>query len=247
MTTSTTQVVSPQPQVPPARGRTREPSGGRMVALWKAVVVGSVAAVVVALAAVALTAVVANGRADELDKTVGALDTQVTALQAQVTSLAAQNSALTGQVSVLQGQVNTLTMQNSALRAELGTAMVVPTVTYGAALEQTGLFAGSQAYLLVLDVTVHNPSGTDAAQFSTFDFRLKGPDQTVYPLLESSAVAGQPRFARGVEGLPGGRVQIQGQQLAAGETVRGSLVFYVTKPVTTFTVVYHGTTRTVRV
>ena len=55
-------------------------------------------------------------------------------------------------------------------------------------------------------------------------------------------MASQPRFVSGVSDLPGGRIELDGQELAPSETVTGSLVFYVPKPVRTFSFSYHGTT-----
>ncbi len=49
---------------------------------------------------------------------------------------------------------------------------------------------------------------TNDAYLSTYDFRLKGPDGTVYPLSEQSPIASQPRFYSGVSDLPGGRIQV---------------------------------------
>jgi len=105
---------------------------------------------------------------------------------------------------------------------------------------------GKGEFFLIVDITARNPDPAKPADFSVYDFRLKGPDTTVFPLVEQSPVATQPRFAGGVENLPGGRIQILSQQLAPGETVKGSLVFYVPKPVSSFTLTYHGSTQQLR-
>ena len=117
--------------------------------------------------------------------------------------------------------------------------------SFGTALKDGSWFdyLGTGEFLLIVNVTARNPDPTKPAELSVYDFRLKGPDNTVYPLLEQSPVATQPRFAGGVENLPGGRIQISSQQLAPGETVKGSLVFFVPKPVSRFTLTYHGTTQ----
>lgn len=234
--------TGPPTQIPHLPAPSREPatSRGRSVRLWKAVVVGGAAALLVAAAASAGTYAMSDksGEVTDLQREVATLTTKVGSLEATV---ADQTSSL----ETLQAQNATLTATNTALRKQLAEATnprtVYPNVSFGAAVKDASLFTGSSAYFVVVDVTVTNPDATHSAFFVPGDVRLKSLDGRVFPILDQSPVASQPRFRSGVETLPGGRVQLQAMDVRPGETAKGSLVFYVTDPkITTFTVSYRG-------
>lgn len=220
--------------------------GKRAVSLRKALTLGVVGAVLVGMIAAGSTTWVMRRQIHDLDQQLAGLTSTVTDLTHQVDTLGTDKAALTAQLSDLRARADTLSQDNAALRAQLGGPQpVTPDISFGTVLKDGSWFdyLGTGEFLLIVDVTARNPDPAKPADFSVYDFRLKGPDNTVYPLLEQSPVATQPRFAGGVENLPGGRIQISSQQLAPGETVKGSLVFYVPKPVSRFTLTYHGTTQ----
>jgi len=216
------------------------PARGRSVRLWKAVVVGGVAALLVATAASVGTYAMTDRSSDVTD-----LEQQVASLTSEVGSLKSTVADQASSIATLQAQNSTLTATNARLRKQLAEvtnpATVYPTVVFGKSVKDASLFAGSSAYFVVVDVTVTNSNATKTAFFLPGDVRLKTLDGRVFPILEQSPVASQPRFRSGVETLPGGRVQLQPVDVRPGETVKGALVFYVTDPkVTTFLVSYRG-------
>ncbi len=220
----------------------------RVVRLRKALVLGAIAAVLAVILGAAGATLLARGQVDELDRQVSALTSSVSRLTAQVDVLTSDKAELTAQAGRTRAEVEALTRQNTELRAQIegttGDQPVVATVSYDKVVKDDKWFIGDggSPFLLIVDVTVSNPDSAKDAYFSTYDFRLKGPDDTVYPLVDQSPVASQPRFYSGVSDLPGGRIQVQSQQLAPSETVKGCLVFYVPKPVEKFSITYHGTT-----
>jgi cell division protein FtsB len=231
------------------------PPSVRTVRLRLAVVSAVIAALLLSALSALTTAVVMRGDVTDRDTRVAALTEQVTDLTARVDAVTADNSALEDQNAALSGQLDgartqiaDLTKRNTELKAQVEgltpTEPVFARLRYDAVLGESKWFEpeGSGAFLLIIDVRVHNPDAERPAYFSPYDVRVKGPDDAVYPLLEASPVASQPRFVSGVSDLPGGRIQLSGQELAPSETVTGSLVFYVPKRVDTFSVSYRGQT-----
>lgn len=220
---------------------------GRVVTVRRALALAAIAAVLAAILGAAAAVLFTRTQVDDLDRQVSTLTARVAGLGSQIEVLTSDKAALTGQLSQARAEVAALTRQNTDLREQItgmsGPEPVVATVSYDAVTTAAKWFLPQDgAYFLIVDVTVANPDPQREAFFSTYDFRLKGPDATAYPILEQSPVASEPRFLSGVSDLPGGRIQVQSQQLAPSETVKGSLVFFVTKPVSEFTITYHGQT-----
>ena len=220
----------------------------RVMTIRKAIVLAAIAVVLAGILGAAAATLLTRGQVEDLDRQVGTLTSSVSSLTAQVDVLTSDKAALTAQASRTRAEVEALTRQNTELRAQLegmtSEEPVVATVSYDKVVKEDKWFAhdGSGTFLLIVDVTVSNSDSAKDAYFSTYDFRLKAPDGTVYPLIDQSPVASQPRFYSGVSDLPGGRIQVQSQQLAPSETVKGCLVFYVPKPVQEFSITYHGQT-----
>ncbi len=221
---------------------------GRVVSIRKAVVLAVIAAVLTGLLSAAATTLITRGQVDDLEAQVGTLTSRVSGLTEQVDGLAADKEGLTAAAGSSRAELEALTRQNAELRAQLeGAASEEPPVaevSYDAVVKADTWFLheGTGAFLLIVDVTVTNPDADRDAYFSPYDFRLKGLDGTVYPLIDQSPVASQPRFLSGVSDLPGGRIQVGSQGLAPAETIKGSLVFYVPKPVQKFSITYRGQT-----
>lgn len=90
---------------------------------------------------------------------------------------------------------------------------------------------GSTEFLLVLDVNMTNETDEEL-WFSSYEMKLKGQDDTVYPSLGASPV-GYLAQNEGMK-LPDGRLELSDVSLQPDERVRGSLVFYVPKAETKF-------------
>jgi hypothetical protein len=242
----------------------RQPGGGlrpaarqpRTVGIARAIGVGLAGAVLLATVATLVTANVLN-RSSEVNAlndrvaqqsgeleglraevaAAGDMQTRVTQLEAEMAALDGEKVELAAEVEARDQQVSALQADKTALEDQLSRILnpevTWPDVEYGMALRGcVGCFSGDK-YLLVLDVTVTNDT-SNTAWFSTADFKLKGPDGTVYPIIDQSPVA----YTR--DSLPRGRIEIMSQELQPGEQVRGSLVFYVGRNgVTQFTITYH--------
>lgn len=183
--------------------------------------------------------------AGDLATRLSELEAELAASEAELAASVADNSTLDEQLAAREAQLRALQGEKEAVEEQLS-ALLNPTATwpsvdYGTALRGcVGCFSGDK-YLLVLDVAVTN-EGASTAWFSTADFKLKGPDGTVYPTIDQSPVA----YAR--DGLPRGRIEILSQELQPGEEVRGSLVFYVGRNgVNSFTITYHDISESISV
>jgi outer membrane murein-binding lipoprotein Lpp len=220
-----------------------------VVTLRKALVLSALVALLVGVLSAAGGTYLAGGRAGELDGTVdtltaqvdslvaqaGTLTAEVDALVAQTDSLVAEKADLTTAVADARSQVDSLGEENAALRSQVaGLAPQEPVdaeVTFGKASRANSAYLPKKgSFVLVVNVTVTNPAAEDAL-FSKEDVLLKGRDDTRYPPLEQSPISSLEQ-----------RAQLPSLLLAPSERVRGRLVFYVPKPVTEFTITYHGTT-----
>jgi uncharacterized protein YoxC len=174
-----------------------------------------------------------TAQVDSLTAQAGSLTAQVDTLVAQADSLAAEKADLTTAVADAQAQVESLGTENAALRAQVaGLAPQEPVdaqVTFGKAFRTTSTSGMKGSFVLVVNVTLTNPDAAEDALFSKEDVLLTGPDDTRFPPQEQSPLSRQ-------------RAQLPSLVLAPSERVTGRLVFYVPKPVTEFTITYHGTT-----
>lgn len=238
-------------------------SAGGLLSTDRAIAIGAVLMVLAIIATALATYVVLDGRSSsaiqDLESEVASLResrnadaTRIGELTADLESATADRDALTAseaaleeRIAALQGRLEALQAENATLRSQLdqgpGFEPSTPTIAFESTLRYAEGSFDEDQYLLVVDILVTNDTDT-VGFFSTYDFELKAPDQTRYAILALSAVASQPRFISGIQTLPGGRVEIQSQALDPGESVRGSVVFYVTDPsVTDFTITYHDT------
>ena len=132
------------------------------------------------------------------------------------------------------------------------TTIATPTVTYLGAFKDTrfsnpgGAGFASGEFILIVDVLVSNDT-PNQAHFDATDFSLKDIEDNVFDLLRNSSVGSQPRFVGGVTGLPGGRSEIKSRDLKPGEKVKGSLLFYITKNVSEFTITHGDTSERITV
>ncbi len=240
----------------------------RVVTLRKAAVLAALAALLVGVLSAAGAAYVAGGQADDalegraetltaqadgLTAEVDGLTADVEGLTAQADGLAAENADLADTLAGAQAQVDSLGDENAALRTQVanmtGQQPVVADVTYGKVLKvdqwwtrgvsptQDGV-AVAEGFVLVVDVTATNPDADRDAYLSSRDFRLKGPDGTVFPLAERSPVAAAYYYPIFLKRMPGGRIHFEDLMLGPSETAKASLVFHVNKPVTEFTITY---------
>ncbi len=192
----------------------------------------------------------ASGGPDGLIDQLAAAEVRIEALEAENAQLVEQGAADGRRLERLRASVEAIQAGSDMLRQQIAELTapqdpLPPTVEYGSAVRYAEDWFSGRQYLLVLDVLVQNPHDREVF-FTPSDFELKAPDSTRYAILAESAVASQPRFSSGVESLPRGHVEIESQLLDPGESVRGSVVFYVTDAdVVTFTVDYHGASTTI--
>jgi len=169
---------------------------------------------------------------DTLDLRVQQLISTNGQLVERITDIDSQISGLVSEVHALEAEVQLLRAENASLEEQLlqlqNPDVAELIIVFGSAFRFCRTCFGAGEFLLVVDLTVSNPDTEDIAFFSTSSFKLKGPDNTVYPLLADSPVGRQPRFISGVTGLPDGRIEIRSQALEPGEVIRGVVVFYVT-------------------
>ncbi|MEX0622101.1 MAG: DUF4352 domain-containing protein [Candidatus Woykebacteria bacterium] len=94
---------------------------------------------------------------------------------------------------------------------------------------------GGPVNFVLVDVSMKND--TEQTLFlSTLGFKLKDANNKSYP-----------QASTGTYKLPSGKVLIFDQQMAAGETVSGSVVFSAPKTVNLFTLIYENQERTITV
>jgi cell division protein FtsB len=208
-----------------------------------------------------------EGRAETLTAQIDSLTTEVDGLTAEVDTLtvraddlATENADLSDTLAGARAQVDSLGDENALLRTQIadmtGHQPVVAEVTFGTLLRvdrywtnprtwdegpRSSTFdrvALADAFVLVVDVTVTNPDADKDAYISSREFRLKGLDGTVFPLAERSPVAPTHGFRTFPQGMPGGRIYFEHMTLGPSETAKASLVFYVSPPVTEFTITY---------
>jgi hypothetical protein len=244
------------------------PGHGRVVTLRKATILGALAALLVGVLSASGAIYLVGGPTDELDRRAEALTVQadgltvevdgltadVEALTAQADSLTVENADLADTLAGVQTQAGTLARENAALRTRVTDMTeqqpVVADVKYGKVLKVDQYWTGgfsptpdgwdlTDAFVLVVDVTVTNPDTDRDAYISSTQFRLKGPDGTWFPPAERSPVATTygyyPLF---LKRMPGGRLPLEYLTLGPSETAKASLLFYVSKPVTEFTISY---------
>jgi cell division protein FtsB len=235
--------------------------GKKVVTLRKALVLGALVALLTGILSAAGATYLARGQIDELDGNVDTLTSEVAtlteqadtltaqadSLSAQADSLAAEKADLADTLAATQAKADSLEKENAALNQQFreltGQDPVEPVfadVAYGKVLTFWEGVGTRKSFLLVVDVTVTNPDASKTAYFSAYDLRLRGPDDTVYPLFSQSTFADRSQNP-GMPILPGGRIQMQSLELAPSERAKGSVVFYVPKTVTKFTITYHGT------
>ena len=233
---------------------------GRVVTLRKAVVLGALVALLVGVLSAAGATYVAGGQAGELEGSVDTLNAQVDSLTTQVDDLTAEAGTLTARIESLvaekadladtlagtQAQVESLGAENAALRTQVGDIAgqqpVVADVSYGKVLKADRHWLKGNAFVLIVDVTATNPDADEEAYLSRNDFRLKGLDDTLYLPADDSPVASERGYREWVDRLSSSRNPLTYLQLAPSETAKASLLFYVNKAVSRFTITYHGST-----
>jgi outer membrane murein-binding lipoprotein Lpp len=257
----TTHATGPAPGKASGDSFQPRPAPDRLVAIRRAVVVGAVLALLVGALSAAGATTLARARTDDLAGRADTLTAQVGSLTAQVDGLTADFDGLTTQVGSLtaekadladtlagtQDRIEALGEEGTALRDQLdlmeGQQPVVPDVTYGSVLDvHPWWYPTTRPFLLVVDVVVADNDAEKDAFVSQGDFRLKGLDDSLYLLADESPASSRSDYRRVVGHLPGGRIQLRHLTLGPSETVKGSLVFYVNKAVSRFTITYGGTT-----
>jgi hypothetical protein len=123
-----------------------------------------------------------------------------------------------------------------------------PRVTYGEVISFSSSGAGftDGETILAVDIVVTNVTANNA-EFDAEDFRLKDSDKNTYELLRASSVGSQPRFVGGITGIPGGRSEIRSQELQPEESVKGTILFYVTRPLKEVSITHDGKSKQIRI
>ncbi len=151
-------------------------------------------------------------------KKLDAANTKISADNSQIASLNKNNQTLDAKLSTLNTQYKQV---NSALSTYEAAASVTPanlklTVNDGAYVYPDGTVPAGGHWFGV-NVTITNPTSS-TIKLVTADYKLKDPQQNEF----------QEFGDAGASTLPAGWVDLQDQTLAAGETVKGVLLFPVT-------------------
>jgi cell division protein FtsB len=254
----TTHTKGPLPGTAPGGSRPPDRTPGRVVTRRTAVVVGALVALLVGVLSAAGATYVAGGQAGELEGSVDTLTAQVDSLTTEVDDLTAEAGTLTARIEGLvaekadladtltgtRAQAESLAAENAALRTQVGDLAgqrpVVADVAYGKVLKVDRWWLKGNAFVLIVDVTATNPAADEEAYLSRNDFRLKGLDDTLYLPADDSPVASERGYREWVDRLS--RSRLTYLELAPSETAKVSLLFYVNKAVSRFTITYGGTT-----
>lgn len=167
-------------------------------------------------------------------------------------TLQGDKSRLEQQIADLTSQKQALSNTNNELEHTIETLRQPARVVPVASVQSSQHFGGGVYFydndandFLLVNVTLKN-TGSDSSTVNPSDFKLKDSDSHAYPLYQSSAVGGQPRFVTGVELLPPGIVELRFQTIESNETVKGTLIFYVPKTLKQATLTYNSQTFTVK-
>lgn len=99
--------------------------------------------------------------------------------------------------------------------------------------------------LLLVNVTIKN-TGKSSAKFERSKLTLKDKSDMTYPLATESSLPGSDnRFKSGIIGLPNGQSELQDQDIPAGETVKGLIVFYTPQELHDYKISYDGDEQTI--
>lgn len=159
--------------------------------------------------------------------------------------LSSVNSAQNSKISDLQTSTIDLTKQNVVLQNEVDeyrktSTTKIPQPVYSLQINSVkqysppALFADDTNTLLVLDVSITN-SGNAAGYINPSDFIVKDNNNVAQQTLSQIFGGNQSAYLP-----PPQPSELSGQTIGAGDTTRGSLVFYTLTSQTSFTVKYNG-------
>lgn len=161
-----------------------------------------------------------SNKQEQTSQEIQQLQTTVDGLSTQNESLAKQNDLLGDAVSANAEAINTLT-KNQDAKLNLADA----TATKTGYTEGSGFSNGE--YLLVVDYKIENKTGVDLI-LNKNDIVVTDVNGSVISLADESDVSSQPRYQydRGHVFLVG-KTELFSQNIAAGASINGSLIYYV--------------------
>jgi hypothetical protein len=171
------------------------------------------------------------------------LSAKIASQSASLDLLKSENSNLKEKVKSLESYIKGFeAVQVGKLMVELGEA-----IHFGSELGGAGLSNNTDYDLLLIDVTVKNDTKS-SLYLSVPGFQLKDSTNFVHYYYTESQVGSQPRFFGGGinQFLPDGKREIRSQEVGAGETLTGTLIFYVPKNLNDFTLKYDSKTFTIK-
>lgn len=169
-----------------------------------------------------------NNKISEFEAEKKRLTEQVASQSAQLNKLEKEKTDLNSKVTFLEKSLKEATASSSF---EFGTL----SITTATATQFTFEEAGIAQDLLLVDVTLKNDT-KQTLFLSTLSFKLKDTDNKSYPMPDKGSYV-----------LPSGKVLLFDQQMAAGETVSGTVVFKTPKSIKLFTLLYENNERTLTV
>lgn len=153
--------------------------------------------------------------------------------------LSREKKKITQQLTAAKDEAASLDKKVVSLEKELNLLKTPEQATLmlavASAIHNKATYNESGTDLLYIDLTVKNESGIDGF-FSPYNLRLKDSSNRTHPLCEDSAI-GYYVCRSGLE-LPAGKVELKAVSIKAGETVQGTIAFYVPKTLNTYTLDY---------
>lgn len=167
-----------------------------------------------------------NNKTSEFAAEKKKLTQQIASQSAQLNKLAKEKTDLNARVTFLGKSLKEATASSNF---EFGTLSIPLATATQFTYEEEGV---TSVDLLLVDVTLKND--TEKTLFlSTLSFKLKDTDNKSYPRPDRKSYV-----------LPSGKVLLFDQQMAAGETVSGTVVFQAPKSIKLFTLLYEKNERT---
>lgn len=194
-----------------------------------------------ALLLVVLIAVVSGGVWYWQQMKVDDLSQQNQTLQNDVEQNKNARAELVKQLEVAQNERQNLDEKMSALEEEnnriKNPQQATLALTTGEVKHNKETYNDSGKDLLYIDLAVKNESAVEG-YFSPYSLRLKDDDDKIHPLCQDSAV-GYYVCQSGLD-LPQGKVELKSLAVRPGETVKGTVAFYVPKSLNSYTLSYDG-------
>ena len=170
-----------------------------------------------------------NNKTSEFETEKKKLTQQIASQSAQLNKLVKEKTDLNARVTFLDKSLKEATASSNF---EFGTLSIPLATATQFTYEEEGV---TSVDLLLVDVTLKND--TEKTLFlSTLSFKLKDTDNKSYPMPDKESYV-----------LPSGKVLLFDQQMAAGETVSGTVVFQAPKSIKLFTLLYEKNERTLTV